>query len=500
MILESDSPSPALRTPSKSPEIENSEPVECETGQDSLDLQRKRPPSPLFVPFDASSSDEEDIRLVRSPNTKKAAPAALQHDALNPRVVPSSTQRARTAPLFEYVQKSSIPREYLLPEESANTPQNNSQATGISEDTQQSDSLFVPETNQGSQRPTFPERTATQSGKEVEIAETPPGLLPVSESQTPLFRSQETNTESEFSSQSISIRSSFSSLVSQVYSSGGTRSAGCTPPGFDWFIRLLTCCSIEAFSFYTRITAARHTSTVPDSSAPSHSNNSSGTLSQSVKRQSLPVRNIHPRHLGTNKTMDDRNHNTEAQPTRIMDKYSHIEGSTPREKMRNAHAQLRAKSTSLFSPNPEPSATPSSAGDIEASAPISSIPETAPLSVRSEKEPAPHPAQVRTSPIAAQPFETPTQMEHLQQPAVQTIQPSALTFTHAQEVPPGSVHLGPSEFAISLPMDSRVKDDYDRILGDGAQIIKDFLRVSEPSSNVAESEVSRNLLEKIAFV
>lgn len=485
--------------------------MECETGQDSLDLQRKRPSSPLFVPFDAASSDEEIIPLVRSPNTKKAAAGALQHGALNPRVVPSSTQRARAAPLFEYVQKSSIPREYLLSEEFANTPQNNSQATDISEDTQQSDSLFVPETDQGSQTPKdvkireksnnqrsfFPKRTATQSGKEVEIAETPPGLLPVPESQTPLFRSQETNSESEFSSQLISIRSSFSGLVSQVYSSGGTRSAGCTLPGFDWSIRLLTCCPIEAFSFYTRITATRHTSTVPDSSAPSHSQNSSGTLSQSVKRQSSPVRNIHPRHLGTNKTMDDRNQNTEAQPTRIMDKYSHIEGSTPREKMRNAHAQLRAKSISLLSPNPEPSATPSSAGDIEASAPISSIPETAPLSVRSEKEPAPHPAQARTSPIAAQPFETPTQMEHLQQPAVQTIQPSALTFTHAQEVPPGSVHLGPSEFAISLPMDSRVKDDYDRILGDGAQIIKDFLRVSEPSSNVAESEVSRNLLKKL---
>lgn len=270
----------------------------------------------------------------------------------------------------------------------------------------------------------------------------------------------------------------------------------------DWFISLLTCCSIETLSFYTRITAAHHTNTVPDSSAPSHSQNSSGTLSQSVKRQSLPVRNIYPRHLRTNMTMDDRNQNTEAQPASVMDKYSHIEGSTPREKMRNAHAQLRAKSTSLFSPNPEPSATPSSAGDIEASAPISSIPVTAPLSVRSEKEPAPHPAQARTSPIASQPFEPPTQMEHPQQPAVQTIQPSALTFTHAQEVPPGSVHLGPSEFAISLPMDSRVKDDYDRILGDGAQIIKEFVRVSELSSNVAEIEVSRNLLEKkkIAFI
>lgn len=219
--------------------------MECEIGQDSPDLQRKRSSSPLFVPFDAASSDEEDIPLVRSPNTKNAAAGALQHGASNPRVVPSSTQQARTAPLFEYVQKGSIPREYLLPEEFANTPQNNSQATDISEDTQQSDSLFVPGTDQGPQRPKdvkirensnnkrslFPERTATQSGKEVEIAETPPGLLPVPESQTPLFRPQETNIGSQFPSQLISIRSSFSGLVSQIYSSGGTRSAGCTPPG-----------------------------------------------------------------------------------------------------------------------------------------------------------------------------------------------------------------------------------------------------------------------------
>lgn len=69
-----------------------------------------------------------------------------------------------------------------------------------------------------------------------------------------------------------------------------------------------------------------------------------------------------------------------------MDKYSHIEGSTPREKMRNAYAQLRAKSSSAFSQNIEPSATPSSAGDIEPSAPLS-IPETAPLSVRSNTPP-----------------------------------------------------------------------------------------------------------------
>ena len=169
----------------------------------------------------------------------------------------------------------------------------------------------------------------------------------------------------------------------------------------------------------------------------------------------------------------------------VMDKYSHIEGSTPREKMRNAYAQLRAKSSSALSQNIEPSATPSSAGDIEPSAPLS-IPETAPLSVRSEKEHVTHPTQS----VTTEPFVPPTQMEHPQQPAVQTIQPSALTFSHVQETPPGSVHLGQSEFAIPLPMDSRVKDDYERVLANGAQTIREFIQISDPSSNGSESEVS----------
>ncbi|KAI9370750.1 class II histone deacetylase complex subunits 2 and 3-domain-containing protein [Aspergillus egyptiacus] len=47
---------------------------------------------------------------------------------------------------------------------------------------------------------------------------------------------------------------------------------------------------------------------------------------------------------------------------------------------------------------------------------------------------------------------------------IQTIQPSALALSDAEQVPPGALHLGPSEFAVPLPMDSRVKDDYERVL------------------------------------
>jgi hypothetical protein len=50
-----------------------------------------------------------------------------------------------------------------------------------------------------------------------------------------------------------------------------------------------------------------------------------------------------------------------------------------------------------------------------------------------------------------------------EQAGVQTIQPSAI-FDKAENVVPGSLKLGPSEFAITLPMDSRSKDEYERAL------------------------------------
>ncbi|GAT27763.1 HDA1 complex subunit [Aspergillus luchuensis] len=148
-----------------------------------------------------------------------------------------------------------------------------------------------------------------------------------------------------------------------------------------------------------------------------------------------------------------------------MEKYSQFEGSTPREKLRNAYAQLRAKAN----PGPESSATPSSAGDIEPSVPISVPETTAPLSVRVDKEPT-HPKDVEVDQDTTIP-----PVEPLEMGPPQTIQPSALSMHFAEEPTPGSVHLGPSEFAVPLPMDSRVKDDYERVLTSESQSIRDFL-------------------------
>ncbi|GAB1202298.1 hypothetical protein APSETT445_000910 [Aspergillus pseudonomiae] len=170
-----------------------------------------------------------------------------------------------------------------------------------------------------------------------------------------------------------------------------------------------------------------------------------------------------------------------------MEKYSQYEGATPREKMRNAYAQLSAKANSLQAI--DVSVTPSSVEDIEPVAPVS-VPETAaPLSVRVDKEPTVHHTEPEMNPASSEPLE---EMSHQEQ-SIQTIQPSALTVTHTEEVPAGSVHLGPSEFAVPLPMDSRVKDDYERVLMDETQGIRDFLRGPSTSgmSNGQERLVSR---------
>ncbi|PYI12238.1 HDA1 complex subunit [Aspergillus sclerotiicarbonarius CBS 121057] len=160
-----------------------------------------------------------------------------------------------------------------------------------------------------------------------------------------------------------------------------------------------------------------------------------------------------------------------------MEKYSHIEGSTPREKLRNAYAQLRAKTN----PGPDTSATPSSAGDIEPSAPVS-LPETAaPLSVRVDKEPTHH-TDSEANPTPTMPTVEPVEMGPPQHD-VQTIHPSALSVNYAEEPTPGSVHLGPSEFAVPLPMDSRIKDDYERVLTSESQSIRDFLGMAATQSD-----------------
>ncbi|KAL5338098.1 class II histone deacetylase complex subunits 2 and 3-domain-containing protein [Aspergillus crustosus] len=148
-----------------------------------------------------------------------------------------------------------------------------------------------------------------------------------------------------------------------------------------------------------------------------------------------------------------------------MEKYSHMEGLTPREKVRNLYAKLREGTTEAL--QNDPSATPSSVGDIEPSEPPS-VPETvAPLSIRVDKDPHAVPAEEP----GPEPSVEGIQRQSHDIEGFQTVQPSALTIDYTEQQSPGSVHLGPSEFAVPLPMDSRVKDDYERALLDNCQDI-----------------------------
>ncbi|KAJ5381461.1 uncharacterized protein N7496_003889 [Penicillium cataractarum] len=133
--------------------------------------------------------------------------------------------------------------------------------------------------------------------------------------------------------------------------------------------------------------------------------------------------------------------------------------------------------------------TPSSLGDIDATVPTS-IPETiAPLSVRSDTDSVSH-AHTAIHHAHSQSLLQP----HLTSDAsasMQTIQPSALTVESPEDAPAGSVRLGPSEFAVTLPMDSRVKDDYDRVLTDSAAITREFLASLGPAGQVSDSQDSK---------
>lgn len=177
-----------------------------------------------------------------------------------------------------------------------------------------------------------------------------------------------------------------------------------------------------------------------------------------------------------------------------VDRYSQLPGSTPTEKMQNAWAQLSQENQSDLSRPANAVETPSSVGDIEASIPLSVPDTTAPLSVRPDTDSFSH-SHTAVHHGHSEPLLPPSELAHgghLSQPSLQTIHPSALTVTGMDdEVAPGSVHLGPSEFAVTLPMDSRVKDDYERVLSDAATSIRQFFDSFQSNTQISEPEVSR---------
>lgn len=136
--------------------------------------------------------------------------------------------------------------------------------------------------------------------------------------------------------------------------------------------------------------------------------------------------------------------------------------------------------------------TPSSVGDIEAAVPIS-IPETAaPLSVRIDNDTVAH-SHTAVHHAHSEPLLQPSHMVYADQSSLQTIQPSALTVENVESSTFGSIRLGPNEFAVTLPMDSRLKDDYERRLTKGAPDMQSLLASFDPSKQIPQHEVIRVL-------
>ncbi|KAE8392639.1 class II histone deacetylase complex subunits 2 and 3-domain-containing protein [Aspergillus alliaceus] len=438
--------------------------VECINSSEQPLGQRGN--SPLFVPVDIVSEPGpplEDSRWFEVPESNQGTPAAStrRHSGLTV-LIPLPAAPSEATCVFEYSPNTSIPLEYLLPGEvqsylATQIAQSPSGTPASSIETPKSSSSLPLETIRGSPRarsttsPIIQEPSKTPAcglREELDgIAEKPPVTLAIVEREKPSRYPLSSPSDSQDTLSSGSCFSGYSSLLSQLFLSGSRFSKG-------------------------HITTNRTRSIVPESN-PSTSQGSTQPFIQLLDQGSLSVGQSNRASEMSTENMEDHQKKEVPSLAETMEKYSHYEGATPREKMKNAYAQLNAKANSLQAA--DSSVTPSSIGDIEPSAPASVPEATAPLSVRVDKEPTiHHPGPGRKTAIS-EPLE---EMSQQQQHGIQTIQPSALTVTHTEEVPLGSAHLGPCEYAVPLPMDSRVKDDYERVLMNETQSIRDFLRGS----------------------
>lgn len=156
-------------------------------------------------------------------------------------------------------------------------------------------------------------------------------------------------------------------------------------------------------------------------------------------------------------------------------RFDDVPGLTPREKLQNLHARLRASANAGPAQTVSASVTPSSAGDIDPTPPAS-IPETLlPLSVRVHEDHHDHHLaehEIQETPDDA--VVSPVLLYSEQPGGVQTIQPSAL-FEQRESSAPSSLQLGPSEFALTLPMDSRIKDEYERAIAEQSHSVRQLL-------------------------
>ncbi|RDW93108.1 uncharacterized protein DSM5745_00430 [Aspergillus mulundensis] len=465
--------------------------------------------SPLFVPHEAGL--ETQLREINEPPLS-SLPVGGSSQSL---VDPKSPTKPQHQSVFDSFPRASIPREYLLPGESGEPPIQNDGSI-VTELHRGTEDHIAEEIGEDSGSSRERQNTIVQPSPRTEIPETPsiPFIVPHSQllpagTQVGTLGSQlylNSASSSSILASTLpartspvnwdSLRSNLSSVFANTtpnYPSGYSRthlleSASANTSTSQPF----TTPAARAVADSTGISSIAspsqasllNTLFIPRE-FPILSRNKPGNTARGLSPNAPSLRPLATQSPSTPARMDDQSQKKPGSSlAETMEKYSHIEGSTPQEKIMNLYARVREKSTIETLQN-EASATPSSPGDIEASEPPPAPETVAPLSVRVDKEP-PHVDAVRelVPETSLEETEAPTHISE----TVHTIHPSALTMDPIEKKVPGSVDLGPSEFAVTLPMDSRVKDDYGRVLQESKEVLGTVLSGLKNSS---ESELER---------
>ncbi|KAL4923750.1 uncharacterized protein BDV17DRAFT_276324 [Aspergillus undulatus] len=460
--------------------------------------------SPLFVPLE-SVSETHSQEISETPQYSLATQTSSQPCTdINP------SQQKQHQGVFEYYPRAPIPPEYRLPGEFEKSPSQITQYNGSTDvaSTRGISSLSVTEgISRVSEASQLGQAAVVQHSLRSEIPETPsiPLNFPPSQASWAGSRLGTVGSQPSANSQShLSLNpSAWTSQSNSHPSAGSLRSARAIlgPSSQAVYNRLRDTTSVPE-----TVLTNRHL-TLAIAAPRSFADSSSSNLllpTPSATRSQIPsgpaiTKSTTQHNRTTQATMDDQSQKKEGGAlARTMEKYSHFEGSTPREKIQNLYARLGERSNTETLQT-EPSATPSSVGDIEASE-APPIPETvAPLSVRVDKD-----ISHLDIPKESVPETSLEDVEPQHEPETfQTIHPSALTISHAEESVPGSLHLGPSEFAVPLPMDSRVKDDYERILFSNTPDVYELIDAGKsPETPESEQERAvssmRQLLERLS--
>ena len=445
--------------------------------------------SPLFVQQDSISETLESLQsqYIELPTPLAetlSQPHTPSHCSRSQAAVSNSSRCHAETSFFEYTPESSISPEYLLPGEGGG---------GTVLDTLQSSSLQCPSTLDSkqfnlSESLTGVSRRQQHSADNHNPPETAHPKTPSLEPSCKIYEVAETPAQLSPSGSGLSCLESVPRDTTQFHNI--LTSQYLDSPGF--VIRGMNPCHIPSYHAYMPIepdsVQPDYWVSIPETILPNLSQHSENLSARAFIRPMLPLSSLIEQTPPAKMEGKETKPSDSSLPDTHSDQYGDLPGATPGEKIRNAWAQLSSENQG------NAVETPSSMGDIEASIPASVPETTAPLSVRPDTDSFPH-SHTAVHHGHSEPLLPASELAHgghITQHSMQTIQPSALTVTGMDEIAPGSIHLGTSEFAVTLPMDSRVKDDYERVLSDAATHIRQFFDSFQSSSQISDSEVSEN--------